>query len=153
MNAINLAIKDNVDIINISLGVGSNNPRLETVVKRAYEQGIFVIASSGNNALLAADYPARYKYSFSVSAIDKHNNFFNYSAKKGVDIVSEGVDIEALDNQGNKVFVTGTSFATATATRDIIELIYSNKVTTPPDLEKYLVELDNSNFKQINKEI
>ena len=49
INAINLAMKDDVDIINISLGVNMTHNKIDNAVNNAIEQGIVVVAAAGNS--------------------------------------------------------------------------------------------------------
>ncbi|WP_307728904.1 S8 family serine peptidase [Alkalicoccobacillus plakortidis] len=118
--AINQAVEEEVDIINISLGLRDENPDLQNAIKNAHKENILILAASGNNGLLASDYPARYPEVYSVSAINSKQEYFEYSAKKKVDLVSVGVEVKAIDIFGKETNVTGTSFATANATNEII---------------------------------
>ena len=47
--AIEKAIDDGVDIINISLGVNKTNAKIESAVNNALEKGIFVVTAAGND--------------------------------------------------------------------------------------------------------
>ena len=47
--AINMAIEDGADIINISLGVNKTNAKIERAVDRALDQKIFVVTAAGND--------------------------------------------------------------------------------------------------------
>jgi minor extracellular serine protease Vpr len=49
VKAIHRAIEDQVDIINISLGVNKTNDELDNAVKEAVKNGIVVVAAAGNN--------------------------------------------------------------------------------------------------------
>ena len=49
IKAIEQAISDNVDIINISLGVNKTNPKIDEAVNKAIEHGIVVITAAGND--------------------------------------------------------------------------------------------------------
>ena len=49
VKAIEQAITDEVDIINISLGVNRTNSKIDEAVNKAVEQGIIVIAAAGND--------------------------------------------------------------------------------------------------------
>ncbi|MGQ0639053.1 MAG: S8 family serine peptidase [Nitrososphaerota archaeon] len=49
VEAIHRAIEDQVDIINISLGVNKTNDKLDSAVKEAVRNGIVVVAAAGNN--------------------------------------------------------------------------------------------------------
>ncbi len=49
IKAIEQAIEDEVDIINISLGVNRTNPKIDSAVDKAVNQGILVVAAAGND--------------------------------------------------------------------------------------------------------
>jgi len=49
IKAIEQAISDNVDIINISLGVNKTNPKIDEAVNKAIEHGIVVVTAAGND--------------------------------------------------------------------------------------------------------
>ena len=49
IKAIEQAIEDEVDIINISLGVNRTNPKIDSAVDKAVDQGILVVAAAGND--------------------------------------------------------------------------------------------------------
>lgn len=49
IRAIEKAIEDDADIINISLGVNKTNAKIERAVNQALEKGIFVVVAAGND--------------------------------------------------------------------------------------------------------
>jgi minor extracellular serine protease Vpr len=49
IKAVNKAIEDDVDIINISLGVNKTNSKIDDVVSKATKNGIVVVAAAGND--------------------------------------------------------------------------------------------------------
>ena len=49
IRAIEKAIEDDADIINISLGVNKTNASIDTAVNHALEKGIFVVTAAGND--------------------------------------------------------------------------------------------------------
>ena len=49
IKAVNKAIDDDVDIINISLGVNKTNSKIDDVVNKATRNGILVVAAAGND--------------------------------------------------------------------------------------------------------
>jgi len=49
VNAVEQAIKDDVDIINISLGVNKTNSKIDDVLNKAIAHGIVVVTAAGNN--------------------------------------------------------------------------------------------------------
>ena len=49
VKAVQQAIKDDVDIINISLGVNRTNSKIDQIVNKAVENGIVVVTAAGND--------------------------------------------------------------------------------------------------------
>lgn len=116
INAIDYAIVQNADVINLSLG--SLEPlQLEMeAVQRALNSGIVVVASSGNNGNQSTAgqyvYPASYEGVISVGAINENNNrayFSNYNDK--VSLVAPGSNIKTTYLNGAYTNYSGTSFA------------------------------------------
>lgn len=74
IEAINIAIDSHVRIINISLGVENDTPALHEVIKKAYEKGIVIIASAGNDIKDITLYPAKYDEVISVGSLKKNGD-------------------------------------------------------------------------------
>ena len=100
--AIEKAIEDDVDIINLSLG-GESEPLgyessivMDDAVRLAISKGIIVVAAAGNDGLNAEHFsPANVEGVITVGAIDNAGNrayFSNYG--DDVDFVAPGVEIE-----------------------------------------------------------
>ena len=139
--AIEKAIEDGVDIINLSLGgeaepVGyESSVVMDDAVRLAMSQGILVVAASGNEGLNAEHFsPANIEGVITVGAIDKAGNrayFSNYG--EDVDFVAPGVELEhdymrEYDDDGvhHKEFtepIDGTSFACPYVAAEIATLL------------------------------
>lgn len=91
-SAIDFARTNNADIINLSLGSGSNVTVIKNAVDRAYNAGVAIFAAAGNNGYPTSSqkfYPAGLPNVIGVMAIDKDNptrlaSFSNY------DITAQG---------------------------------------------------------------
>ncbi|EOO65013.1 S8 family peptidase [Bacillus mycoides] len=143
IRGINWSIDNNVDILNISFGMSSNNVDLENVIKKALQAGIIVVASAGNNYGGNVEYPANYKDVISVTAVDHTYKIASFTAKKGkIDFSAPGVDILTTSILNNYTIEHGTSLATAHVT-GIISLILANH-------EKFNL---STNKKNLPKEI
>ncbi len=116
VKGIHKAIEQHVDIINLSIGFSNDHSALQEAVQAAIQQGIVVVASTGNTVGNATDYPAQYEGVLSVSAVDENNERYLYAGKGKVDIVAPGVDVPVINAESTVEFQSGTSFATAYAT-------------------------------------
>ena len=122
MRAIKAAVKDENDIINMSLGSPQYDANYEKVVKDAYEAGVAIFASSGNDDTDGNNYPAAYASTISVGAVDENGtraSFSNYG--KTVTLSFPGVGIYSTYptgkgiNNGNYGYMSGTSQASPAA--------------------------------------
>lgn len=73
VSGIQHAIDIDTDIIVISSGLSYHDPALYDVVKEAHDQGIMIIAASGNGNL-TVNYPANYSEVIAVTAVDEQLN-------------------------------------------------------------------------------
>lgn len=115
IKGVNQAVYNKVDIINMSLG-GAMYSKVEAdAYQRAYEAGIAVFCAAGNEFSNSAHYPAAYKSTISVAALDKSMGkayFSNYDS--GVRYSAPGVDIYSTykDSASSYKSMSGTSQAT-----------------------------------------
>lgn len=114
IRAMDYAISQNVDVINLSLG-GANSSRLENeAMQRAIHAGIPVIASAGNSALIGnpINYPASYENVLSVSAVDRFNSRASFSSYNAyVDITAPGQGVYTIAPFNRYEEVNGTSYS------------------------------------------
>lgn len=74
IDAINVCIREDVDIINISLGINYDDDQLHSIIKKAYNKGIVIVAAIGNEYDEDILYPAVYDEVISVGSADKDKN-------------------------------------------------------------------------------
>ena len=114
IRAIDYAIAQDVDIINMSLG-GKEFSRLENeAIRRAVDAGITVVAAAGNDALAGNPvmYPAAYDHVISVGAVNSKNVKADFSTyNEQVDLVAPGQGILSTAPNLKYSKGDGTSFA------------------------------------------
>ena len=117
-DAINYAIEQKVDIINMSLGIAINVNEIHTMLKKAVDNNICVVCACGNEGDGKAftdeySYPAGYNEAISVGAIDnaRVNAVFTNSNKE-VDLVAHGVNVISTHLNNGYCSMSGTSQAT-----------------------------------------
>lgn len=109
---INCAVRDGVDVINVSIGFEEDSEILKEAIRNAEENDIVVAGAAGNNASDTIYYPASYSTVLKVTAINSDNVFANFSSYgNGVDLAAPGVDIVTSDIGGGYITVKGTSFS------------------------------------------
>lgn len=74
VEAITWCIDRQVDFINISFGFQTPNSELESIIEKAVEQGITIVAAAGNTYGLATDYPAKLDGVLSIGSINEKIN-------------------------------------------------------------------------------
>lgn len=109
---INCAVKDGVDVINISVGFEEESEVLKAAVDNAENNDITVIAAAGNDGSNTAFYPASYSNVIKVSAINESDVIANFSTYgEDMDFAAPGVDIKTTTLNNEYSYVRGTSFA------------------------------------------
>nr|MBN2276427.1 S8 family serine peptidase [candidate division Zixibacteria bacterium] len=112
-SAIYQAIEDGVDVLNMSFGLYSSDTSIADAVGEAYEAGIAMVASCGNDNTATPFYPASYTGVIAVSAIDSLDypaDFSNHGAY--IDYCAPGVNVySSLAGEYKWGIWSGTSFA------------------------------------------
>jgi hypothetical protein len=122
---IDWAIRNHMDIINLSLSTPESDPALKAMIDKAYQQGILIVSAVGNNGNSqgtgdTVEYPAKYDNVIAVSAINQNNVRVSISATgPEVEVAAPGEAIYstvpvAYDFDGNYngyTWMTGTSMA------------------------------------------
>ena len=117
VNAVNYAISQRVDIINMSLGCKADITELQDAIKLAIDKGIVVVSASGNEGDGNAntneiDYPSGYEQVISVGAMDNRRLATTFSNSNCyVDILAPGVNIISTAIDNSYVLMDGTSMA------------------------------------------
>lgn len=115
VQAIDFAIQQQVDVINLSLGGAHPSVAEQHAIEKAINHGILVVASAGNDALKGnpMNYPAAYPNVVGVGSITPKgqrapfSNFHDY-----VDFVAPGTNLLSTNIQNTYSTVQGTSFST-----------------------------------------
>lgn len=122
IKGIKIAIAKHVDIINISLGLHEDNKKLYEWIKKAYDNGIVIVASAGNYMTDNVLYPAKYD---EVIAVGSHNRKGKVMSPKGkVDnvIFLPGDSVVSVIPGNKYVGAVGTSFSAAIMTGIIAQI-------------------------------
>jgi len=110
--AIDQAVADQCDLINMSLGGGGRDPAVEEAVNAAYQAGTLSICATGNDYRQPVSFPARLQQVLAVSAFGQRGTFPDKSVETG-DIekpfaaANKERFIAAFSNIGQEVALTG----------------------------------------------
>ncbi len=119
--ALDRALADGVDVVNLSLGSGYPGSFVETAFANAHNQGLTIVAAAGNATLCGSAppvdneiYPAKFPDVIAVAATDSSNARACFSSVgPDVEIAAPGVSIVAPWIGSNNAFASasGTSMA------------------------------------------
>lgn len=146
INGIKWAIKEKVNVINISLEFPKDNSELKSVIEKAVRKNIIIVASSGDiksNVAVKTAYPAKYSNVLSVGMLSMNGTIFSEDfLKRKVDLYAPGENITA-SYLGNKLTLeTNTSAATAYAS-GLVDL----------EIQKFKSENSSYNYQSIKQDL
>lgn len=140
VRAIEWCTDHKMDIINMSFGMRTRSQALLDAMRKAYEQGIVIICSSGNEGRRTAiDYPARFKNAIAVGALNKKRGIASFSNRgPQVDLYAPGDQIYSTWINKQYAILNGTSMATSHATGIAALLLSMNPDLTPLQIKNIL---------------
>ena len=97
IKGITWAVDNKANVINLSLGTEEDDPTIKAAVKYAYDKGVVVVASAGNDGSSVL-FPAAYdQYCLAVAATDYFDNVTEWSNPgKEIDVAAPGEMILSL---------------------------------------------------------
>lgn len=111
--ALEYAINNGADVINMSLGGGSYNAAFDEVCSRAYARGILVVAATGNEYASQIGFPSSLSSVVAVGATDVNDQVADFSnVGQGIELVAPGVQILSTYPGSSFEYLDGTSMAT-----------------------------------------
>jgi len=121
--AITVATRRGADVISMSLGYGAASRPVRVALQNALDQGVVVVASSGNSGDTASalstgqapySFPADYPGVLGVGAVTQTGSAASFSSNNlSVEIAAPGVKVPAQGRDGQYWLVSGTSPACA----------------------------------------
>ncbi|MCY9309930.1 S8 family serine peptidase [Bacillus inaquosorum] len=114
LQGIDWSIANGMDIVNMSLGTTSDSQILHDAVDKAYEQGVLLVAASGNDGNgKPVNYPAAYSSVVAVSATNEKNQLASFSTTGDeVEFSAPGTNITST--YLNQFYATGSGTSQAT---------------------------------------
>jgi len=103
--AICYAMENGAQVISMSFGAPLDSKLLQILIQLAYNQGIILVGSAGNDDKNSKFYPAYYEEVIAVGATDNYDNkayFSNYG--NWVDVSAPGVNILSLRANGTNIY-------------------------------------------------
>lgn len=141
ITAIEYAVSDGMDIINLSLGTDESDALRESL-QNAYDKGTVIVTASGNKGIDCKNIlPASFDGSITVGAVDADGipaAFSNHGTS--LDLVAPGVDIYSCLNGNQYGFISGTSMATPFVSAASALMLGFAPDMTPAQIETALKE-------------
>ena len=139
LKSIDWAVSRGAKVINMSFA-GPRDPALERTLKKAYDQGVVLIAAAGNfGAKSPPQYPAADPNVIAVSATDENDKIFTASNRGNhIAVSAPGVDILMPAPNANYQVKSGTSFSAALVS-GIAALILERKPQLSPDTVRQII--------------
>ncbi|BFH10516.1 S8 family peptidase [Paenibacillus melissococcoides] len=140
IQGIEWCVRNGMHIVNMSFGMKSRSKSLLQAVTQAYQSGVTVVASSGNDAKRKSiDYPARYPQTISVGATDRMRRIAPFSNRgQFVDIYAPGEKIVSSWIKGKYHEMSGTSMATSHISGAIALLLAMRPRLKPGEIKALL---------------
>lgn len=133
-------VNNGMNVINMSFGMKSRSKSLHTAVNNAYNSGVIIVASSGNDGKRkAVDYPARYPQTIAVGATNRLRRIAPFSNRgMHIDIYAPGDKILSAWLRGKYNEMSGTSMATSHVSGAIALLLARHPDLAPGDIKAIL---------------
>jgi serine protease len=116
-DAIQWAADQGADVINMSLGSSQSMQAVKDACNYAYNEGVLLLASAGNNCSEGVGYPAQYDTCVAVSAVDTNQYLASFSQYgENVEVTGPGVNVlstwpNETDEFGKYNKISGTSMS------------------------------------------
>ncbi|RXZ80001.1 peptidase S8 [Paenibacillaceae bacterium] len=133
-------VRNRMHIVNMSFGMKTRSKPLLNAVTNAYNAGVVVVASSGNDGKLKSiDYPARYPQTISVGATNRLRRVAPFSNRGSyIDIYAPGDKIVSAWLNDKYHEMSGTSMATSHVSGAIALLLAEHPGLSPAEIKTAL---------------
>lgn len=132
IKALDWCIANKMDVINMSMGGGSDTPEFYAAIRRVYDAKIPIICAGGNEAWDTGyiDFPGTYDETISVAAIGPDFTRASFSSiGPNLDVAAPGVDILSTIPQNSYALYSGTSMAAPFVTGLVALIIAKHRLS------------------------
>jgi len=135
-------VRHGMNVVNMSFGMKTRSRSLLAAVNNAYQAGVLIVASSGNEGLIGTiDYPARYSQTIAVGATNRRGKIAGFTNRSSmIDIYAPGERIVSAWLRGRHREMSGTSMATSHVTGAIALLMALKPRLTPAQIKAIILK-------------
>ncbi|MDO4518201.1 MAG: S8 family serine peptidase, partial [Bacillota bacterium] len=151
VQAVDYAVDKGADVISMSFGIEGRDYYVAKTMRKAYESGVVLVASSGNSASKEFSTPAYLPEVIGVNACDDHMSSAYYSnAGIETDVTAPGSAIPSTSPGDKYILMSGTSMATPIASAVCALILDANPNLTPKQVYNILCATasNNGEFKE-----
>ena len=149
--AIRWCLGNDIDIINLSLGIQTDSPSraLTDLLKEAFEKNVVVVSAAHNDLRLEC-YPAHFHTVFGVTwgRVDHHRSY-GYLPNSPIEFIAKGtIQRVAWKDKGYSI-MSGTSLACAYFTGITAGVLRQNPSMLVEELRSHLIENADASIRQL----
>ena len=139
LSSINFALANNAKVMSLSWGSETRSDFMEKSFEYANTQGLFIVASAGNQATGKPVYPAAYPTVIGVGALGPHgktwekSNYGNFVA-----LYAPGFADLPVGHKGDPGMYAGTSISAALVANSIASFLSENPAATSQEVQEFL---------------
>jgi len=141
IESIDWCVRNRMHVINMSFGMAEGSATLLESIRRAHNRGIVLVASCGNEGIMAdhIDYPAKYSETIAVAATTRDNQIAGFSSRgSGITLAAPGVGICSTIPGSKYSLLSGTSMAVPHVSGAAALLLILHPGITPSQLKSRL---------------
>lgn len=137
-NGILWAVEQKADVISMSLGSPSPDNTIRRALKRAVDEGVFVICAAGNSGPgpNTVDYPGKWPEAIAVGAMNAQKQISRFSSRgPEVCVVAPGEQVTSCYHRTPLATLSGTSMATPFVAGVVALMISHNRKNGGPAID------------------
>lgn len=140
LRGIEWCMDHHIRVINMSFGMKKHHPLLHQMIRLAHEEGILMVAASGNEGKPGLSFPARYPEVIAVGAMNRENRVSSFSQfGTNLDVVAPGEEILSTWLKHRFATLSGTSMACAHVTGLLALMLSLAPELSPSKAKEYLL--------------
>ncbi|TXC90956.1 S8 family peptidase [Metabacillus litoralis] len=140
-NAIDWAIEQKMDILNMSFGFSGSDPIISELLNKAYKNNILLVGAAGNEGVNSINFPANNRNVIAVGAVNIKKQLANFSnTGSQLEVTAPGVRVRSTYLNNQYKYMDGTSMATPYVTGYLALLKEKHPTKTNEEIRSLLLK-------------